>query len=366
MIDADFPITRGFGEPAPYFVGRADADRDFHFSSVGGRWTVLAFFGGLPLNTQLQIRNYILGRHGLFDSPDTVLLVVNADREEGEVVWPKDKYEGLWRFWDHDLAIGRAYGVVHDGTYRPVAFLIDPSLRIVASVDLRRMDWVLDTLEDRMAREAAAWAEQTAPVLVAPRVFEPAFCAELIECYERVGGARSGVMRQAEGMTVGVLDDRFKRRKDAFLDTEALQAGARWRVERRLLPMVRKVFGWEATRFERYMVACYDSADRGAFRPHRDNTTPATAHRKFAVTINLNDDYDGGALRFPEFGPRTYRPGTGGAVVFGCSVLHEATPVERGVRYAFVPFLYDEAGQAMREASLHLLARNPPATDAQD
>ena len=37
-------------------------------------------------------------------------------------------------------------------------------------------------------------------------------------------------------------------------------------------------------------------------------------------------------------------PPTGGAVVFSCSLLHEATPVTSGKRYAFLPFLYDEEG----------------------
>jgi predicted 2-oxoglutarate/Fe(II)-dependent dioxygenase YbiX len=31
-------------------------------------------------------------------------------------------------------------------------------------------------------------------------------------------------------------------------------------------------------------------------------------------------------------------------VVFSCALLHEATPVTRGRRYAFLPFFYDEAG----------------------
>ena len=82
---------------------------------------------------------------------------------------------------------------------------------------------------------------------------------------------------------------------------------------------------------------------QGHFRPHRDNTTKGTAHRRFAVTINLNaDEYEGGDLCFPEFGPRTYRAATGGAVVFSCSLLHEARPVTLGKRYAFLPFLYDD------------------------
>jgi predicted 2-oxoglutarate/Fe(II)-dependent dioxygenase YbiX len=61
------------------------------------------------------------------------------------------------------------------------------------------------------------------------------------------------------------------------------------------------------------------------------------------VTINLNNDYAGGDLRFPEFGPRRYRGPVGGAVVFSCALLHEVTPVTRGVRYAKLPFLYDSA-----------------------
>ena len=56
-------------------------------------------------------------------------------------------------------------------------------------------------------------------------------------------------------------------------------------------------------------------------------------------------------MRFPEFGPTTYRAPTGGAVVFSCSLLHEARPVLSGRRYAFLPFLYDEAAARVREAN---------------
>ena len=101
---------------------------------------------------------------------------------------------------------------------------------------------------------------------------------------------------------------------------------------------------------ERYIVGCYRAGEGGYFRSHRDNTTKGTAHRRFAVTINLNStDYEGGELRFPEFGQRTYKPPTGGAIIFSCSLLHEALPVTRGTRYAFLPFLYDEAAAQLRE-----------------
>jgi predicted 2-oxoglutarate/Fe(II)-dependent dioxygenase YbiX len=152
-----------------------------------------------------------------------------------------------------------------------------------------------------------------------------------------------------------VLDD-FKSRRDATITDESLRSAVRARILHRLLPELEKAFQFKATRFERYIVACYDAAEGGHFNPHRDNTTPGTAHRRFAVTINLNaGEYEGGDLRFPEFGRRTYRAPTGGAVVFSCSLLHEATPVTRGARFAFLPFLYDEEGARIREANRHNL-----------
>jgi predicted 2-oxoglutarate/Fe(II)-dependent dioxygenase YbiX len=121
---------------------------------------------------------------------------------------------------------------------------------------------------------------------------------------------------------------------------------------RRLTPEIARVFQFEVTRVERYIVACYDAADGGYFKAHRDNETLGTAHRRFAVSINLNaEEFEGGDLTFPEFGPRTYRPPTGGAVVFSWSLQHEATPVTRGRRYAYLPFLYDDAGAAIRAAN---------------
>jgi hypothetical protein len=102
--------------------------------------------------------------------------------------------------------------------------------------------------------------------------------------------------------------------------------------------------------------ACYDAETGGRFQPHRDNTTKGTAHRRFAVTINLNtEEYEGGELRFPEFGLRTYIAPIGGAVVFSCSLLHEATVVSSGKRFVYLPFLYDEAGAKVRATNVQFL-----------
>jgi predicted 2-oxoglutarate/Fe(II)-dependent dioxygenase YbiX len=91
-------------------------------------------------------------------------------------------------------------------------------------------------------------------------------------------------------------------------------------------------------------------------RSHRDNTTMGAAHRRFAVSINLNDDFDGGDLVFPEHGAKLRLP-VGGACVFSCSLPHAVLPVARGARYAFLPFLYNDEAAALREQNnVHLAA----------
>jgi predicted 2-oxoglutarate/Fe(II)-dependent dioxygenase YbiX len=75
-----------------------------------------------------------------------------------------------------------------------------------------------------------------------------------------------------------------------------------------------------------------------------------TAHRRFAMTLNLNtEDHEGGELRFPEYGQASYRPATGEAAIFSCNLLHEATDVTKGSRYVLLSFMYDEAGRQIME-----------------
>ena len=119
----------------------------------------------------------------------------------------------------------------------------------------------------------------------------------------------------------------------------------------RIFPEIFRAFQARMTRVEELKIVRYDSTPGGYFRPHRDNTLPSNAHRRFAITLNLNaEDYEGGRLRFPEYGGASYKPATGEAVVFSCTLMHEATNVEDGVRFVLLSFLYDEQGEEMRQA----------------
>ncbi len=75
-------------------------------------------------------------------------------------------------------------------------------------------------------------------------------------------------------------------------------------------------------------------------RPHRDCANPETGHRRFTVAVMLNDDYQGGELRFREYSDERYRLPRGFGVVWSCALLHEVTPVTSGVRYSLAVHLY--------------------------
>lgn len=332
------PLT--VGDLAPWFSAPTPGNPAYHFSTLSGRYVLLGF---IPDDAQAQQRaaNAFLAHRSRFDDVNLTAFLVVADPKI--IATARNQPPGLRWFFDPDRAVAGLYGVDGQGCW----MLMDPALRIVAMAPIDAAAPVFDLI----ANLAPVAQDAVAPVLIAPRILEPELCRRLIACYEADGGAASGVMRDVDGRTVGVLDD-FKRRRDASITDPDLRAALRERIERRLVPAIRRAFQFEATRVERYIVACYDATDGGYFRPHRDNETFATAHRRFAVTINLNtEEFAGGELRFPEFGRRTYRAPTGGAVVFACGLQHEATQVTSGRRYAFVPFLYDEAGAQMRAAN---------------
>ena len=111
-----------------------------------------------------------------------------------------------------------------------------------------------------------------------------------------------------------------------------------------MLPEIKRCLNFQVTQHEVFKLVCYDAKTGGYFRPHRDNESRDTQHRRFAMTLNLNTgDYSGGQLRFPEFGPDLYQPERGGALIFSCSLLHEVIPVTSGERYVLLGFFFSDA-----------------------
>ena len=346
------------GDPIPWFTAPTSSRPDYRFNTVAGRYVVLHFVSSSEAaDGKAAIAAMGAHRH-LFDDTRCAFFGVTADPADQALQRVKDDIPGVRWFYDSGLDLAKQFGTVdQDGRLVPGWLLLDPMLRVMLSGTESPVT-MLDLLSKLPPPEAHAGCEVTAPVLLLPRVFEPALCRALIEFYGKEGGTPSGFMVERDGKTLAATDASTKRRSDCTVTDEALRNAIQWRAKNRLAPEIAKVFNFQATRMERYIVGCYRAEEEGFFRSHRDNTTKGTAHRRFAVTINLNaSDYDGGELRFPEFGRRTYKPPTGAALIFSCSLLHEALPVTRGTRYAFLPFLYDEAAAELRERNNPYLSK---------
>lgn len=190
-----------------------------------------------------------------------------------------------------------------------------------------------------------------APALIIPDILEPDFIAALLAHWEKGEKSQDRVASSAGGAGAGKVAN-IKRRADVFLDDRTLYEGFQRRIERRVVPEMWRAYRFRAASFEVPRIGCYDSANAGAFGAHRDNRTPYTAHRRFAMSLNLNTgDYEGGTLRFGEFGAEEYEPEAGGAVIFCCDLLHEALPVTKGRRFAIFTFFTDAEG-AQQERKL--------------
>jgi predicted 2-oxoglutarate/Fe(II)-dependent dioxygenase YbiX len=219
--------------------------------------------------------------------------------------------------------------------------MFDPDQRVAATFDSRPLlaaaeqigglaDAVRSTGDAGLVVRSAA-----APVLVLPRVFEPEFCSQVIRLWHKGDHKDSGVSSRYGN--VGMQD--LKRTEDYMVTEPMMQKAISDRIAYRIGPELVKVFAYDREfTFDAHVVLSYSAEGRHFFAAHRDNGAPTTADRSFAVSLNLNDDFDGGELTFPEYSGLRVSPPAGGAAVFSCSVLHAALPVTRGRRFVLTTF----------------------------
>lgn len=365
------------GDVAPLFAALSVKGNGVALARLGGKRIILCFFGDLKIADGLgrKLLEAWFKEAALFDGKDTQFIAIGYQQAEASDPLFANLPEGINVAWDTNGEVARAYGVMQPTEAKGfqhhfLHFILDIDLTVASVVSIGDIKageaaLILNAKEEwnRMKPFPAfhSLPAQQAPVLIIPNVFEPALCQFLIDGYEKNGGISSGFMREENGKTVLVTDPSHKIRSDWIINDPPIQSATKARIFRRIVPHIAKAFHFNVTRIERFIVACYDAKEGGHFNAHRDNTTKGTAHRRFAVTINLNaEDFEGGELNFPEYGRGTYRAPTGGAVVFSCSLMHRALPVTKGKRYCFLPFLYDEAAAKIREENIKYLGDNIP------
>jgi len=246
---------------------------------------------------------------------------------------------------DSDGSVFAGYGVPSGGEEQLTCVLADANrqlLRIdsncgVPGYAAQALDYLADIPQPTPIEVGRA-----APVLYVARVLDPSFCQELIRHFETQGHRDSEVMHgQDAGQEQELVNYGTKVRSDHLIGDPALGGKIGRHLKARVLPEIQKAFHYRVTGLDWLKIGCYEADRQGFFAPHRDDTAPRVAHRRFAMTLNLNTgDYEGGHLRFPEYGPHLYRPAAGDAVIFSCSLVHEVLPVTAGRRFALISFFH--------------------------
>ena len=316
------------------------------FDSSPGRAIALAFLGpGGDPETDAALQA-LAAQRPLVEGGKAAFFAVLSEpcstaRNALETRFPSVRF-----LWD-DGSLASAFGTARAWV------VLDRMLRVVDVAPLDEYDRVIGGL-DRAAPPSQAFGDcAPAPILLLADVLEPELCRHLVDCFERGGGRESGFMQDVEGRSVEHFDDGWKRRRDFPLTDPHLIANIRARIGRRVGPEIKKAFQMAVTRIERDLIARYDAETGGHFGPHRDDTGISVAHRRFAVSINLNADFDGGEISFPEYSPRSFKAAPGTAVVFSASILHQVSRLTRGRRYVYLTFLFDEDAERLRQANLN-------------
>ena len=213
------------------------------------------------------------------------------------------------------------------------AFVTDANLKVVDFVDAQN----LKELEAEVAEIEVATRNLPAPALVIPDAIDEALAEDLIHYLDS---------HEGDGF---VADGDFKRRLHIHPDKD-LEHRLDDKLCKSVLPEIEKVFYSEVSHRETYKICRYDGSNSGKFGKHRDTIAPHL-HRRYAITLVLNDDYQGGGIAFPEYNSDVLSIPKYGAVVFPGSLFHQVNKIAAGRRYVIISFFFGEAEAAVKDDS---------------
>ena len=332
------------GERAPDFVlPSLDGTLTRFYAKAGGTPTLLVFSDIDRIDEILCLSEELKNQN---PSPKfSILAILESDQPLAQSDVSANQID-FPVFLDTQGEIKTTYRLVDSN--RDIIFLLDCNLRVLTSTplgdvqpDVKKLISIFTELRPHVSPQEV---KIQAPVLLVPNVLDPELCIILINVWETKGNIETGVELSQEHRRQEVIQTDSKSRRDHIITDKKLLRLLSSSIGRRLMPEIRRAFAFKATRFEGFKIVCYDEDTSGFFSAHRDNLSPSTAHRRFAMSLNLNQGYEGGYLRFPEFGSNLYQPEVGEALVFSCSHLHEVTEVTKGRRFALLSFLFSEAG----------------------
>ncbi len=253
------------GDPAPWFGAPLIGEGAFNLQVAAGRWIVLSFLGS-PADPQADRElTKLLRDMQIFDEDRIVFCGIFTAPPQDATPYVAMSTPAISFLADYDGAISRSFGADE----LPRTVVLDPMLRAIADIpwDHRRRPCRdgARVLQSLPAVDDSAGVPLTAPALIVPRVFDFELCDFLVQVYDKIGGKDSGFLFDRDGNTSTLVDHRLKRRNDLSILVPEVRETIRGQIVRRLVPAIERFFQFSATRMDRYIVACYDSAHRRPF-----------------------------------------------------------------------------------------------------
>ena len=316
--------------------------------TIAGKPVVLMFVPSSPGETDLRELREFAAVGGEARTLGAILFAIRDGRPEENARFATDHALPFPILSDPDGRLRAVYGLGAVGlasvlltTNQRVALLLGREVPATGQAEA-----VVVVLRAAAEQRRAVVMGSHPPVLIVPDALSLEECRELIRLHDREGTpVRTGADYRGETGDFKIAINDYGRvdRVDYLIQDRALQKRIDRRIGRRVLPEVLKAFQYRVTGREKFHVARYEGARGGFQHGHRDNPTPELAHRRFALSLNLNvEEYEGGTLRFPEYGDQRYRVATGAALVFSSSLFHEVMEVTSGVRYVLLSHFYGD------------------------
>ncbi|MFP6808298.1 MAG: redoxin domain-containing protein [Pseudomonadales bacterium] len=320
---------------------------------LSGKYLILIFLNDVSDNHAIQILKHFAGHHSLFDELNATLVTFSSDSDANKNQQLKKASAYSWPIaGDSTGAVFASYGL-HKGNCANVRIVVLTPFRQIRgwTDDPENIDHtirgIMDILKSGTAHAEASWTPPHAPILMIPNVLSRAECTDIISSFETGGPFTVRPPRAGEfsgDYKIPVYEHNRQDRVDHIIKDKNTISFLDNRIWSRITPMIQKAFAYEVTRREDLHIARYVGERGGNQMGHRDNTSPATAYRRFALSLNLNDNYEGGGIAFKEYSQKPYNSPPGTAIVFSSALLHEVLETTKGTRYTLISHFFNDQG----------------------
>jgi prolyl 4-hydroxylase len=218
------------------------------------------------------------------------------------------------------------------------AYLLCPNRKIYKKYET-------DTIDEfnKQILETSVYTNHNVPYLLIENVLSPELLSKIHLYYDS-----NNTMRQTHNTST--------KNRHHIHPNKQLEIDIDNKLSRSLFPEIKKIFNFHVNYRELYKICSYDAETDGRFHAHRDTPTPFQ-HRRYAMSLFLNDDYEGGEFELPEYNFKI-KPKANCALIFPGICSHKVNRVTNGSRRVVITFFCSEIDGKTKENPTYAVKSN--------